>query len=149
MCSVSLKWQRYCPAEYPWKNTPIWAWLLVAVREVWVSSNKLMKDHGVRLICSTQGATYRQHSTGLISSETCPQKTCNSRHSPLFKLWISIAWGSRWMFNLTVSTERLVYQTVLETGKSLVGPLRSGGGLLEFIKILKAQSMWESQFGFY
>jgi hypothetical protein len=72
-------------------------------------------------------------STSLALSKARSHKTCSSRRSPLFKLWMSVAGGSRRKFNFTVSVEILVYRTVVRTGKSLNGYLRSGGGLLEFI----------------
>jgi hypothetical protein len=64
-------------------------------------------------------------------SETHSHKTCNSRHSPLSKLWVGVAWSSRRKFNLTVSTETLVYQIVVNSGKTADGHLRSRGGLLD------------------
>jgi hypothetical protein len=45
----------------------------------------------------------------MTSSETHSRKTCNSRHGPLSKLWVGVAWSSRRKFNLTVSAEKLVY----------------------------------------
>jgi hypothetical protein len=66
-------------------------------------------------------------------SETHSYKTCNSRHSPLSKLWVGVAWSYRRKFNLTVSAKTLVYQTIVNSGKTADGHLRSGGGLLGFM----------------
>jgi hypothetical protein len=46
-------------------------------------------------------------------SETHLHQTCNSRRSPLLKLWMSVAYRFIWKFNLIVSIEILVYKTAV------------------------------------
>jgi hypothetical protein len=77
-----------------------------------------------------------------VMSETYSHKRCTSRRSPLFKLWMGVAWIFRQKFNLTVSAEMLVYQTVVSSGGTLNGHLRSGGGLLN-------KWAWPKLFQFY
>ena len=72
------------------------------------------RDQGVRRICSTRGEGYCSYVLVMTLSETCSHQTCNSRRSLLFKLWISVAWSSRWEFNLAVLTEMLVYQIAVK-----------------------------------
>ena len=98
------------------RNTPIWARLLnVAVYETWVISSKLMKRPGsMTYMLHLRSRLTGSHVLIMILSETCSHQTCNSRRSLLFKLWISVAWSSRWEFNLAVLTETLVYQIAVK-----------------------------------
>ena len=111
----------------------MWARLLVTVCEIRVISIKLMKRPG--------STTHMLHPRGRLLaarywlwplSETCSPKTCNSRHNPLFKLWISVAQCSRWKFNFTVSIEALVYQTTLGQANFSMG-FEIWWGIVRFI----------------
>jgi hypothetical protein len=78
------------------------------------------RDQGVWPICSNREVAYWRSSINLTVSETHSHKTCNSRLSPLFKLWMSVTCCSRWKFNLTVSIKTLVYQTIVGRGKVIM-----------------------------
>ena len=90
------------------RNTHIWTGLFnVVVYETWVISSKLMKRPG--------SMTHMLHprSRLLAAMYWLWLWVKVKLNSPLFKLWISVAWSSRWDLNLTVLTDSLVYQTVV------------------------------------
>ena len=110
--SVGSYEQRCCPTEHSWKNTPIWVWLSnVAVCEIWVISSKLRKRPGstMYMVQPLSRLLAAMYWCGLWVN-LVRTKLVIQGFSPLFKLWMSVAWSSKREFNLTVLAERLVYK---------------------------------------
>jgi hypothetical protein len=130
MCSKWLAEER-CPTEHLLSNTPIWVWLLAIIYEIWVIFRYSWKAQEYDLYAPTRGNAFDNLVSVKSLGETHSHKTCNSRHSPLLKLWMGIAWSSRQMFSLTVSAEKHGY--IYSSGRRKISIL----GFWDLVGIVK------------